>query len=197
MAGITAVTQTGSLANQATDPLRNFKFQVNILGDDIVPGIAALGFMSATGLGITTEIIPYRQGGDNTTTRKLPGQSDFAPLTLTKGLMVGQGQMFTWMKRLFSVIQGQGGGNPGADFRADIEVLVIDHPVTTPTAPVKAAFKFHRAWPTSVSFSDLDAGSNAIIVNQLVLAHEGFDFTLADSGANGLPGTNSAAGFSW
>lgn len=197
MAGISTVRQAGSLANQATDPLRNFKFQVNILGDDIVPGITQLGFMSATGLGVTTEIIPYRQGGDNTTTRKMPGQSDFAPLTLTKGLMVGQGQMFIWMKRLFSVIQGQGTGAPGTDFRSDIEILVIDHPVTTPLAPVKAAFKFHRAWPTSVSFSDLDAGSNAIIVNQLVLAHEGFDFTIADGGSNGTPGTNSAPDFSW
>jgi hypothetical protein len=32
-----------------------------------------------------------------------------------------------------------------------------------------------------VAFSDLDAGANAIIVQQMTLAHEGFEFKLANS----------------
>jgi phage tail-like protein len=50
----------------------------------------SMGFMSASGLNITTEVIPYREGGMNTTTQKMPGQSDFAPITLSKGLIVGE-----------------------------------------------------------------------------------------------------------
>ena len=52
----------------STDPIRNFKFQVNITPP---PGIKAaanlapitsLGFTSLSGLAVTTESIPYRQG---------------------------------------------------------------------------------------------------------------------------------------
>ena len=49
------------------------------------------------------------------------------------------------------------------------------------SAKVKTWFRVYNAWPTSVSFSDLDAGANAIIVNQMTLAHEGFDVAVASN----------------
>lgn len=173
-----AVTQKPTIAHLATDPLRNFKFHVNILKPG---GFMTMGFMSVSGLNVTTEVIPYRQGGFNTTTQKMPGQSDFAPITLSKGLIIGDRHMFDWMRELFTVIQGTGTGAPGADFRSNMDILVLDHPVTQGNSvPVKAAFRVYNAWPTAVAFSDLDAGANAIIVNQMTLAHEGFDHKLAD-----------------
>jgi phage tail-like protein len=172
---------TTSIARLATDPLRNFKFNVQI-SHPTIPGFARMGFMSVSGLNVTTEVIPYREGGMNTTTQKMPGQSDFAPITLSKGLAVGDTEMMAWMKQLFTVMQGTGTGKPGTDFRQTVNVTVLDHPVTSVvTAPVKARFKIYNAWPTAVAFSDLDAGANAIIVQQMTLAHEGFDFSLASS----------------
>lgn len=63
---------TPSIAHLATDPLRNFKFNVNIMHPHI-RGFATMGFMTVSGLNITTEVIPYREGGMNTTTQKMPG----------------------------------------------------------------------------------------------------------------------------
>jgi phage tail-like protein len=174
--GTTTVTQKASIGHIATDPLRNFKFIVRINHNS---KLAVLGFMSVSGFNISTEVIPYRQGGYNTTTQKMPGQSDFAPITMANGLAVGNDAQFAWMKELFTVQQGSGAGAPGHDFRSTVDVFVLDHPVTTPVVPVKAAFRVYNAWPTSVAFSDLDAGANAIIVQQLTLAHEGFDFKVA------------------
>lgn len=169
-----------SIAHLATDPLRNFKFHVRITHPTNPSWFATMGFMSVSGLNITTEVIPYRQGGYNTTTQKMPGQSDFAPITLSKGLAVGNDiQMMYWMEELFTVMQGTGNGSPGKDFRATVDVMVLDHPVTTKRVPVKAAFRVYNAWPTAVAFSDLDAGANAIVVSQMTLAHEGFKFKLA------------------
>jgi hypothetical protein len=37
----------------------------------------------------------------------------------------------------------------------------------------------YNAWPTSIAFSDLDAGANAIVVQQMTLAHEGWEFKVA------------------
>jgi phage tail-like protein len=177
---------TPSIAHLATDPLRNFKFNVNIMHPHI-KGFATLGFMTVSGLNITTEVIPYREGGMNTTTQKMPGQSDFAPITLSQGVAVGSGPMWQWMLELFKVQQGTGTGAPGQDFRATVDIMVLDHPVTTSIVPVKAIYRVYNAWPTSIAFSDLDAGANAVLMQQLSLAHEGFDFKLASTtGLNGV-----------
>lgn len=175
------VTSKWSGAHIATDPLRNFKFVVTIHNSKL--GFAAnAGFMSVSGLNVTTEVIPYREGGMNTTTQKMPGQSDFAPITLSKGLIVGKPQMIKWMKQLFVVMQGSGTGSPGENFRSTVDIKILAHPVTsTANIPVHAAFRVYNAWPTSIAYSDLDAGANAIAVTQMTLAHEGFDPSLASS----------------
>lgn len=169
--------------NVMSDPLRNFKFLVTIshsTGSN-TPSFTNFGFMSVSGLNVATEVIPYREGGSNTTSMKIPGQSDFSPITLSTGLQIGKGDMGDWMSELFTVNAGSGTGAPGSDFRATITIKVLDHPVTSTTnVPVKAVFKVYNAWPTSISYGDLDAGANAIIVNQMSLAHEGWEFKLAD-----------------
>lgn len=175
-------TSTPTIGRIATDPLRNFKFQANIAHPAFPNAFLRMGFMSISGLNITTEVIPYREGGMNTTTQKMPGQSDFAPITLSKGLMVGDTSMLNWTKQLFTVQQGRGTRSAGyTDFRATITINVLDHPVTKGNAPVKAQFKVYNAWPTAIAFSDFDAGANAIVVQQMTLAHEGFEAAIASS----------------
>jgi phage tail-like protein len=172
-----------SIGHIATDPLRNFKFKVRIsLTNDggLNSSFLNMGFMSVTGLNVTTEVIPYREGGLNTTTQKMPGQSDFAPITLSRGVVVGSSAQMDWMSRLFTVMQGTGTGAAGQEFRGTVDILVMDHPVTNSiNVPTKAAFRVYNAWPTSIAFSDLDAGANAVFLQQMSLAHEGFNFKLA------------------
>ena len=181
-------TTKASIAHLATDPLRNFKFHVAVHHPKA--GFGSMGFMSATGLNITTEVIPYREGGMNTTTQKMPGQSDFAPITLSKGMVVGDPSMLHWMKELFTVMAGTGDGHAGDNFRATVDIRVLAHPVTKGNVPVKAAFRVYNAWPTSVAISDLDAGANAILIQQMTLAHEGFDYKIANKA-----GPNSSVSF--
>jgi phage tail-like protein len=166
------VTQKTSIAHLATDPLRNFKFIVSIGG-------VQMGFMSVSGLNITTEVISYREGSMNTTTQKMPGQSDFSPITLSRGVAVGSPYEMLWMKQLFTVIQGTGTSVNGVDFRQNIDVKVLDHPVTQGSVNVLGWFRIYNAWPTTVSYSDLDAGASQLLVAQLSLAHEGWDFELS------------------
>jgi phage tail-like protein len=181
-----------------SDPLRNFKYQVQISKRMRATGatlLAKAGFMSVSGLGVNIEVIPYREGGFNTTPHKLPGQSDFPPIQFQRGLFdkggYGHGS-WEWVKELVFYLQGQGTGPVGNDFRTDIIIRVLDHPVTKggPTNPAdnhphgicKAAFKVHNAWPSTLQFSDLDAGGNAILVEQMTLVHEGVEPLFADAG---------------
>lgn len=171
------ITQTSSLSSPATDPLRNFKWQ--LIFRPTTGAALTMGAMTLGGLSGTIDTIPYREGGYNITTQKMPGQADFSPLTITKGIMVGTQFQIDWFARLFTVLQGTGGQAAGQDFRYTVDVLIIDHPVTAAQAPVKAAFTVYRAWPTALAYSDLDAGANQLLISQMTLAHEGFTPSVA------------------
>lgn len=190
--------QSASIAHLATDPLRNFKFLVDITtnaGGYALPnssgGTLSLGFMSVSGLNVNVSVIAYREGGMNTTTQKLPGQADFSPIVLTRGVAVGHSEDIAWLKQLFQVIQGSSGGSvAGRDFRQTIDVRVLAAPVTGPSAPVSAWFRVFNAWPTAVAYSDLDAGTNQLLISQMTLAHEGWDYALASSITGDAPAVN-------
>lgn len=120
-------------------------------------------------------------------TQKMPGQSNFPPLTLSRGMMVGFGDQYEWYKSIFSVVSGRGpavGGAP-TDFRADLDIYVLAHPWTRSTSvPVKAKYHVYNAWPQSLAYSDLDAGGNGLIMEQMVLQHEGFGLVYAADNGN-------------
>jgi phage tail-like protein len=173
------VQQKSTIAHLQTDPLRNFKFLVTFLPPSGKP--ISMGFMSVSGLNITVDVIAYREGGYNTTTQKMPGQADFSPITMSRGVAVGQTTDFDWMTQLFTVLQGTGTAADGNNFRWNVDIQILDHPVTTASVAVKAEFLIYNAWPTSIAWSDLDAGANQLFISQLVLAHEGFNYSLASN----------------
>jgi phage tail-like protein len=149
-----------------------------------------MGFTSVSGLAVTTDSIPYREGGYNTTVHQIPGQTSFTPLTLQRGVILGTRQNWDWMKQLFATVQAGGSTLAlGKNFRCDIEIAVLNHPVPSQGANVTSGtgavvpatddvamrFRVYNAWPTTVAYSDLNAGDNALYVEQMTLVHEGFD----------------------
>lgn len=157
-----------------TDPLRNFKFHVNINHGVGEYQMIKLGFMSVTGLALTTESIQYREGGFNTTTQKMAGQTDFSPITMSRGMIPYTRQAWNWVREIFSTVAGNGAGPSGNDYRSNAEILVFAHPVTKGPTPIKMRIKVYNMWPTSIAYSDLDAGANALLMEQITFAHEGF-----------------------
>jgi phage tail-like protein len=202
-----------------TDPIRNFRFLVTfkpLNGSDATwlanaPKKVTVGFTSVSGLSVTTDSIPYREGGYNTTVHQIPGQSSFSPLTLQRGVVLGTKQHWDWMRQLFATIQG-GSKNPSqtTNFRCDIEIAVLSHPIagsgggnvvpgntggsTSYNDHVAMRFQVYNAWPTSVAYSDLNAGDNAILVEQISLVHEGFDVNWAPDLKTTAPDFNTVTG---
>lgn len=179
-----------------TDPLRNFRFLVTFIPQDTnnttLNGLktATFGFTSVSGMSVTTDSIPYREGGYNTTVHQIPGQTTFTPITLQRGVILGTKQNWDWMRNLFSTVAGGGSlRSVSQNFRCDLEIQVLSHPI--PAASDAAgdnaattdhtAMRFHvyNAWPTAVAYSDLNAGDNALFVEQMSLVHEGFDVNWA------------------
>ena len=179
-----------------TDPIRNFRFLVTfipLVESDATwlpkgPQKVTVGFTSVSGLSVTTDSIPYREGGYNTTVHQIPGQSSFSPLSLQRGVVLGTKQHWDWMRQLFATIQGGSGkASQTTNFRCDIDIAVLSHPIAGSGGGntgsyddhVAMRFRVYNAWPTSVAYSDLNAGDNAILVEQINLVHEGFDVNWA------------------
>ena len=178
-----------------TDPIRNFRFLVDFYPHDdkaTWKDTVSMGFTSVSGLSVTTDSIPYREGGYNTTVHQVPGQTTFAPISLQRGVILNTKQNWEWMRQLFSTVQGGAKNQQGASFRADLDIRVLSHPIPgsaggTGTGGSNSAaddhvamrFRVYNAWVTSVAYSDLNAGDNAIFVEAVTLVHEGFDVNWA------------------
>jgi phage tail-like protein len=192
-----------------TDPIRNFKFKVQIIpggtalgGDNFMGGQINLGFSVVSGLTVQNEMIAYREGGMNTHPHKMIGQSDYGPVTFTKGVFADQDNLYKWQQFLHSWGQGgleasEGSTSDDNDYRCDIVVAVYDHPVsagsyaqpnakgenantTTPAGDIKLGYKLFNCWPASFSLGDLNAGDSSILIQQMVINHEGFQILFGD-----------------
>lgn len=189
-------------SNLITDPIRNFRFLVTFFPQPNTDGVnnptlaklagqraTTFGFTSVSGMAVTTDSIPYREGGYNTTVHQIPGQTTFAPITLQRGVILNTNQNWEWMRNLFATVNGSGSTRAITDnFRCDLEIQVLSHPIpktgeddvnSSASDHTAVRFRVYNAWPTSVAYSDLNAGDNALFVEQMTLVHEGFDVNWA------------------
>ena len=179
----------------ATDPLRNFKCiaefspsHTDVFDAAITPTVAA-GFTSITGLGINTQSIPYREGGYNTTIHQIPGMTTFTPITFQHGTLTSNLQGIKWMRGLFAAAAGEGIALGGKDFRCNVDIYVLDHPAQIGdtddmVTKAKMHFKVHNAWITTLQYSDLNAGDQNILFEQMTLVHEGLSVGVMENGAD-------------
>ena len=142
------MAQTG----QRVDPFRSFNFLVEL------DGIAQASFQECSGLGSTTEVIENREGGDNTTVRKLPGKTTFSDITLKWGL-TGSTELWLWRQQIID----------GTVARKNGSIVVYDLANRTEAA----RWNFVSAWPTKWEGPAFNAKGADIAVDTLVLAHEG------------------------
>lgn len=188
----------GGRSNLASDPTRNFRFLVSFqpYGDVDKHPMKRInfGFSSVSGLAMAVEAIPYREGGQNTTIHQVPGQATFSPITLTRGIHLGNDAGWRWIKRLFAAVgPGRGKtGYPAYQFRSSVTIHVLQHPLTmsndsahgsdyrqdhktSESDAIAVSFRAYNSWISALAYSDLNAGDNAIMVEQMTLVHEGLD----------------------
>lgn len=138
------------------DPYLNFNFLVEL------EGIVQAGFRECSGLEATTEVIDFRQGGDNTTVYKLPGKTTYGDLTLKWGL-TDSTELWLWRRLVIEGrVQRKNGSIVVYDLANRIEVV---------------RWNFVNAWPTKWDGPTFNAQGNEVAVESLVLAHEGITRT--------------------
>jgi phage tail-like protein len=130
----------------------------------------------------------------NTHTHKLVGQSDFGPVTFSRGVIAEQSHLWKWSEFIHSWNQAANNAGSdsnvdnGNDYRCHILVRVFDHPHSvgnyqesgvvpssaTNLGKARLGIKLFNCWPGAYTLSDLSAGDSGIIVQQLTVHHEGF-----------------------
>lgn len=145
------------------DPLKNFRFLV------YVDGFARAGFSACSKLESSTEDIKYREGGDNTSPKKSAGLTDFANITLKRGVIIDEAQndFYNWMTEVHDV---QSKGIAARDYRRDIEIVEVER-----GGLVVVRWRVVNAFPVRfLAMSDLEGLGNDSVIEELELAHEGF-----------------------
>ena len=137
------------------DPVNNYNFKVEI------DGIQVGGFSEASGLESTIETIEYREGGENSTVRKLPGKTTFSDIVLKRGTAPsGDNTLYNWHRQtVLGQIERKNGSIIVLD-RAGQEVL---------------RYNFFNAWPMKWNPSDFNATGKEVAIEEFSLAHEGVE----------------------
>ena len=148
------------------DPYKTFKFRIKWDGKYVA------GVSKVSALVRTTQVVTHREGGDPSASHKSPGQTDFAPITVERGV-THDPAFEQWANMVFNYT---GSGVPGpqislADFRKDIVIELYNE-----AGQLVLAYKVYRCWPSEFrAVADLDADGNGVAFQTLVLQNEGWE----------------------
>jgi phage tail-like protein len=137
------------------DPYKAFNFRVEI------EGITA-AFSEVSGLESEVEVIDYREGGEPTHVRKLPGLRKYGNIVLKRGL-TQDAQLWNWHKQVLD----------GNVQRRNGSVILLDD-----QGNERIRWHFHDSWPCKYVGPTLNAKSNDVAIETLELAHEGIELVI-------------------
>ena len=151
------------------DPYKNFKFRVK-WDNQYVAGISKV-----SGLKRTTEVVKHRDGGDESSSRKSPGRTEYDPITLERG--VTQDVTFEqWASKVWDYKNAQAAPDQRtqevslADFRKEIIIDVFNE-----AGQKVLSYQVFRCWVSEYqALPDLDANANAVAIQHIKLENEGW-----------------------
>jgi phage tail-like protein len=153
------------------DPYKNFKFRVKFgLSPTYVAGISKVSALKRT-----TEVVKHRDGGDESSSRKSPGRTEYDAITLERGV-THDVDFEQWANKVWDYTNAQASGDQRTqevslkDFRKDIIIDVFNE------AGQKAiSYHVYRCWVSEYqAMPDLDANANAVAIQHIKLENEGW-----------------------
>lgn len=147
------------------DPYKTFKFRLKLPDGAYVAGLSKVSALKRT-----TEVVKHREGGDPSSSRKSPGQTEYEAITLERGV-THDIQFEQWANKVWNYGAGLGAEVSLKDFRKDLVLEIYNE-----AGQLALAYKLFRCWPSEFqAFPDLDASASAIAIQMLKLENEGFE----------------------
>lgn len=137
-----------------TSPYRSYNFKLNI------QGITEGHFTECSGLGVSVDVIRYREAGNDQQVRCLPGPVDYGDVVLRYGLTDSR-ELWDW---LITAVDGR-------VERKNISILMLD------AEGVNEVMRWNliNAWPSEWRGTMLDAMSREAAIESLTLVFESVD----------------------
>lgn len=151
-----------SVNTERFDPYRNFKFKIK-WDNQYVAGLS-----KCSALKKTTESTDWREGGDPSSSRKLPGKTSYEAITLEAGV-THDTAFEEWAN---SVNNFQGDADMSLkNFRKDITIDVFNL-----QGKKALSYLVHRCWVSEYqALPELDASGNAVMIQTIKLENEGWE----------------------
>jgi phage tail-like protein len=143
------------MALASGDVLASYAFEFE------VEGVSIAQFSQVSGISSSVGVIEYRSAGKGgtVTTRKLPGQQSNSDVTLSRG-KTDSSALWDWYKQVGD------GDIAGARRNASLVLFDYEHGEV-------ARYNLRDCWPSSVRIGELSAGSNTVLIEEVVIVHEG------------------------
>ncbi|MES2337783.1 MAG: phage tail protein [Pseudomonadota bacterium] len=148
------------------DPYRSFRFRLKWDGRYVA------GVSKVSALTRATRVITHRGGGDPTPSRKIPGQSEYAPITLQRGVTLDPA-FSQWANQMWDHPAGDSSNQVVSlsDVRRDIVLEMYNE-----AGQKVLAYTIFRAWPSEfIAMPELDASGDAVAIMSLTLQTEGWE----------------------
>lgn len=144
------------------DPYRNFKFRLKWDNEYVA------GLNKCSALKKTTEMTEWREGGDPSHSRKLPGKTSYDAITLEQG--VTHDERFESWANLVNNFEGDALMSL-KNFRKDVTIEVYNL-----QGSVALAYNVFRCWVSEYqALPELDASGNAVMIRTIKLENEGWE----------------------
>ena len=123
-----------------------------------IDGVELARFTGISGLGYESEVVTFQDtlADGKIITRKRPGRINFQDIVLKRGLSADNA-LVDWYQTV---------GNGTVD-RKSGSVVIYDQ-----TSSEVGRWNFENAWISKWSASDLDAGSDDVMIEEITISHE-------------------------
>lgn len=146
------------------DPYKAFKFRV------LWDGRVVAGISRVSGLTRSTEVVQHREGRDPSATRRAPGLTTYAPITLERGI-THDTDFESWANQVWSFRNMSGSEVSLARFRKDVRIELLNE-----AGQIVIAYDVFRCWVSDyTALPELDASGAIVAIESITLQNEGWE----------------------
>jgi phage tail-like protein len=128
-----------------------------------VDGVEIAYFTGCSGLGLEYDVVTFKQGdGKQVLQSKRPGKPKYSEVVLKRGF-TSNTKLYDWFDEVVKAAE-----NPPYKTAS---IVIFDR-----TAKEVARFNMEECWPNKLSVSDLQSGSDEVMVEEITIQHEFLDW---------------------
>lgn len=142
---------------RASDPFVAFAFGIEIVGDVTINGY----FTEVSGIEADNEVVTHLTVDEHgrEIVQQIPGRGDGGEIVLKRGFTTNV-QFWKWRDLVVM------GDTEGA--RCNITITIFDRSYMP-----SQRYQYMNVWPSKITVPELSADSDSIVVEELILQHEG------------------------